>query len=128
MSNLIKNNKPKLNRNEKSGVYKLECVDCPKVYIGQSGRAFKHRIAEHKKSFVNELCNSNYANHLISENHHFNDDYKILHIEQKGRKLNFLEALEINKLKFSGNLLNDQTDLNNSPLLNLSIGFHRTND
>nr|CAH7764687.1 unnamed protein product [Callosobruchus chinensis] len=43
LSNLIKNNKSKLNRNEKSGVYKLECVDCPKVYIGQSGRAFKHR-------------------------------------------------------------------------------------
>lgn len=31
--------------------------------------------------------------------------------ERKGQKLNFLESLEINELKHSGLLLNDQLDL-----------------
>nr|CAH7764881.1 unnamed protein product [Callosobruchus chinensis] len=52
----------------------------------------------------------------------------VLRVIFYNRKLNFLEALKINKLKFSGDLLNDQTDLNNLPLLILSIGFHRAND
>lgn len=49
----------------------------------------------------------------------FNEEFKILHTEKKGLKLNLLESLEINKLKTSEFLLNDQIETNSSPLLNL---------
>ena len=48
-----------------------------------------------------------------------------LHTENKGFKLNVLESMEINKLKNTDLLLNDQLDLNRFPLLNLFCGpFH----
>jgi GIY-YIG catalytic domain len=113
------NNLCKFIKNNKSGVYKLSCGSCHKKYVGQTGRSFKKRISEHKRSFLNQKTDSTYSNHIIEENHDFDENFEILHINSKGTKLNFLEALEINRLKNSENLLNDQTDINNSPLLNL---------
>lgn len=115
----IKNNKTKTNKGKKSGVYKLKCNDCPKIYIGQTGRNFDKRINEHHSSFLKKKKDSNYSNHLIDEQHAFNFDYDILHCENKSLKLNLLESMEINKHKNSNTLLNDQLDLNSSPLLNL---------
>ena len=115
----IKNNKTKLEKNKKSGIYKLTCGDCPKTYIGQTGRNFGKRLKEHQSSFIKGKTDSNYANHLLEYNHNFNHNFEILHTEKKGFKLNLLESLEINKLKSSKNLLNEQLDLNNSPLLNM---------
>lgn len=117
----IKNNKDRNNKENNSGVYKLNCGTCNKIYIGQSGRTFKKRILEHKNSFKNRKDDSTYANHLLEENHMFDDNFDILHIENKGKKLDLLEALEINKYKNSGFLLNEQTDINSSPLLQLFI-------
>lgn len=120
LRNFIKNNKDKTSKNNKSGVYQLTCADCPKTYIGQTGRCFKTRINEHRKSFINQKTDSTFANHLINENHNFNPNFKILHIENKSMKLNLLESMEINKLKKKTDIiLNDQIDTNNSPLLNL---------
>ena len=119
LSKNIKNNKSKTNITDQSGVYQLTCANCPKTYIGQTGRIFSKRIKEHYSSFINKKSDSHYANHLLEENHDFNNQIKILHIENKGNRLNLLESLEINKLKHNNNLLNSQIDLNNSPLLNL---------
>ena len=119
LGKLIKNNKTKTNKLEKSGVYKLNCNDCPKTYIGQTGRCFRKRLKEHYSSFINNKLDSNYGIHLQESQHNFNQNFQILHLQNKGQKLNLLEALEINKLKNSQILLNDQLDLNNSPLLNL---------
>lgn len=119
LGKFIKNNKSKVKKQDKSGVYRLKCGSCDKVYIGQTGRPFKKRINEHKRSFLNNKHDSNYANHLLEEQHTLNNTFTILHVENKGRKLNLLESLEINKLKNSNLLLNDQLDLNRSPLLNL---------
>ena len=121
LGKFIKNSKSKTDKNKKSGVYQLTCKDCPKTYVGQTGRNFQKRIHEHYQSFIKDKNDSNYANHLIEYQHNFDPNFKILHSENKGIKLNLLESLEINKLKNSNLLLNDQLDLNNSPLLNL---FH----
>lgn len=43
----------------------------------------------------------------------------ILSVETKGVKINYFETIEINGLKFSNLLLNDQLHLNNSTQLNL---------
>jgi hypothetical protein len=119
LAKFIKNNKSKTIKGKKSGVYKLNCQTCPKFYIGQTGRCFEKRINEHKKCFLKNRLESHYAAHLINESHSFNDNFQILHTENKSRKLNFLEFKEINKYKHSGLLLNDQLEVNNSPLLNL---------
>ena len=75
---------------------------------------------DHDLSFRNEDGKSNFAKHfLIEPDHVFNTDFEILHVENKGLKLNALESLEINRLKNDDILLNDQIDINSSPLLNL---------
>ena len=56
---------------------------------------------------------------MIEPDHVFNTDFKILHVENKGLKLNALKSLEINRFKNNDILLNDQIDINSSPLLNL---------
>lgn len=120
LGRFIKNNKSKPSKLNQSGVYKLKCgSNCDKIYIGRTFRNFKTRISEHKRSYDYKKLDSNYSNHLITQNHSFDPDFEILHVENKRQKLNLLEALEINKNKNSGNLLNDQLDINCSPLLNL---------
>ena len=37
-------------RDEKSSVYKLDCVDYQGIYIGETGRQLKIGVAEHVKS------------------------------------------------------------------------------
>ena len=69
--------------------------------------------------FINNKLDSNYGIHLQESQHNFNQNFQFLHIQNKGQKLNFLEALEINELKNSQTLLNDQLDLNNFSLLNI---------
>lgn len=51
--------------------------------------------------------------------HNYNDEFEILHVYEKGKKLDFLEAMEINRVKKfpPGLLLNGQLELNSSPLL-----------
>lgn len=121
LSMFIKNNKEKTEKDKKSGVYKLTCGTCDKCYIGQTGRTFKTRISEHLKSYQQKKQDSTYANHLLEENHLPSPEFKILHVENKGLKLNLLESLEINKIKNCNKniILNDQLEINMSPLLNL---------
>ena len=92
------------------------------VYVGQTGRNFKEKITEHSRNYFNQEDTSNYADklrHFIENTHKFNIEYKVLHQAQKGVKLNFLEALEIYRLRDANFLLNDQSDLNSLPLLNI---------
>lgn len=115
------NVKDKTDEKQKCGVYRVDCADCNASYVGQTGRSFDIRYKEHTRN----NSNSNFSKHLVENVHTSNDScLKILHLEEKGTKLNLLEALEINKLKKNNNfkILNDQIDLNFSPLLNLNIG------
>ena len=50
LSNLLYNHKDKINKFDKSGVYKLKCSECDNFYIGQSGRSVKTRFSEHFRS------------------------------------------------------------------------------
>lgn len=121
LGKLLFNSKSKSNLNKKSGVYKLECPECKAAYVGQTGRSFEVRIKEHLKSGTF----SNFREHLEDSGHIINETFqpRILHICNKGTKLNLLEAIEINKINQNKNiiLLNDQTDLNKSRLLNLKF-------
>ena len=42
----------------KGVVYSIPCTDCPKVYIGQTGRCLKHRLKEHHRDLKDRGCGS----------------------------------------------------------------------
>ena len=68
--------KPAFNQEDGPGVYVIPCADCPKKYIGQTGRTLATRLKEHK-SYV-RLAKPNSASavfdHISSQNH--NIDWK----------------------------------------------------
>ena len=87
------------NKFDLPGVYKLNCSNCNKFYIGQTGRCFKQRYIEHTKG-LHSTTESTFANHLIEPNHTYtniNSNMDILHIHTKGQKLDTLKQLEIYK-------------------------------
>ena len=97
---------------DKSGVYKLECEDCPATYIGQSGRKMRIRIAEHTNAVrKNRPTESAFAAHLLETGHSFDEltGVSLLHCENKGRRLTALENIEITKAKYDASitLVND---------------------
>lgn len=113
-----------------TGVYKLTCNDCPKQYIGQSGRSFRTRFREHLPKPKLRTQRSKFAEHLALENHNVNNcesNLHVLHKCTKGPIMNVLENFEIyrafkispntvlnEKLKSDSNILFDRIEaLNN---------------
>lgn len=81
-----------------SGVYRINCSDCNKFYIGQTGRSFKTRFKEHIACLKNPEPKSKFAEHLIDTNHKFDNidtNMQILHKSRKSRRLDRLEEIEI---------------------------------
>ncbi len=67
--------------------------NCPSVYIGQTSRALKNRIKEHKRAINNLDENSQLACHHLTTNHDINlEEVEIIdRCEQWSQRL-FLEA------------------------------------
>lgn len=90
----------------------MNCNDCSKFYIGQTGRQFYTRYKEHIPTLKNNK-HSTFAEHLINTLHtttNITQNMEILHITQKGRKLDTLEQFEIykNTITHKDDILNDQ--------------------
>jgi hypothetical protein len=121
LKSFLVRNKDKRELLDNSGVYLLNCNSCPSVYVGQSGRSVKKRVHEHFLSYKNRDNKSSFGEHLNEHSHNFDPDsgIKLIHKCEKGRRLDRLEALELNRYNVdsSVNILNDQMELNNSPLL-----------
>ena len=64
-------------------VYQVECKDCEKPYIGETGRKLKIRLDEHRKGGEGEHGKtSGLSQHIQQTNHTINfNDAKILHKE-----------------------------------------------
>ena len=77
---------PKDKTDPKEGVYCIECNNCDKVYVGETKRALKTRVAEHKKDVqdhekmkaytrnsrkesMSERHKSAITDHVLQENH-----------------------------------------------------------
>ncbi|XP_046389294.1 uncharacterized protein LOC124158154 [Ischnura elegans] len=115
-------NKDTIEKTNLSGVYEVFC-DCGASYVGQTGRDFTTRMKEHKKCKENGDETSMEAKHLLNSGHDCEFDPVILHVADKGRKLDALEQIEINRRKKSNKpLLNELLYYTSSPLL--SIDFH----
>ena len=118
-----------INKLDLSGVYKINCGDCPAVYIGKTKRSLKIRFNEHLKSTKLENPNSGLAKHLKTANHNCTDDRVVLlHNLRGGTILDTYEILEIRKAKNDGDyLVNDQIDFKNkSPLLDPKLFSENT--
>ena len=74
----------------KSGIYQLKYSDCNKKYVGQIGRSFYHMYKEHYQGFKSGNKSSNFARHLIDDNHPV-VCVKIIHIIKKEGHMNTLE-------------------------------------
>ena len=74
------------------GVYKLNCSDCNKFYIGQTGRSFKQRYIGHTKP-LHSTTESTFANHLIEANNTYiniENNMDILHVHTKAENKTLL--------------------------------------
>ena len=100
----ILRNKITIPLEKKTGLYKLLCDDCECFYIGQTGRGFQKRFIEHtpkhnlKGQTSPSSVKSNYARHLINENHKYissNSNLKPIYFCNKGAYMNALEEFEI---------------------------------
>lgn len=55
-----------------SGVYQLQCSNCPLKYVGQTGRTFNIRFKEHIHDIKNNGQNSKFAQHILDTMHDYN--------------------------------------------------------
>jgi hypothetical protein len=85
-------------------------MDCPLIYIGQTGRTFKTRYKEHIQAIKSNNDNSGYSNHMLNTGHTYGniaDTMKVLKTEKKGKHLNTLEKYHIYKTSKEGLQMND---------------------
>ena len=80
VGSILKKPKEKFSKDLSTGViYKINCKDCDKVYIGQTSRALRSRTREHKRAIFTGDRNSLLTQHCIKNNHNFDlDDVKII--------------------------------------------------
>lgn len=55
LGQLLGTTKDKIEKRDKSGIYKIEWDDCEEIYIGQSRRAVKERFDEHLKYISKQI-------------------------------------------------------------------------
>ena len=68
---LLVHPKDRVPMDERKGVvYSIPCTECPKVYIGQTGRSLKHRLKEHRRALKNgDMAASALAEHALTAGH-----------------------------------------------------------
>jgi len=95
-------------------VYKIDCKNCEKVYIGQTKRHLSTRINEHKNNIKNTAGNfSVVSQHRIEFDHDFDwCKLNILHKELNRRKREIAEMFYIKKFDNNINLQRDTENLN----------------
>jgi hypothetical protein len=116
--NLVRERQNQNNFNS-CGVYQLECGDCNKKYVGQTGRPFHVRFKEHERDFNNSSSKSLYAKHLLDTGHAMQpiqSCMKILEYQRKSKKLNTLEQYHIYRLCKLEAPLNEQFTENRNPI------------
>jgi hypothetical protein len=69
-----------------SGIYQLQCSECPKRYIGQTGRTFEIRYKEHIRDIRNNEPNWKYAQHILDTTHEYGQIQKIMKPLYIGKK------------------------------------------
>ena len=94
ISSILKKPKDRIDKISTTGVvYRINCKECNKVYVGQTSRALKTRIKEHTKTFFNLDRNSQLVQHHLQTQHDFDfDGVEIIDRESQWNKRLVLEA------------------------------------
>ena len=109
--------KNRSNLDKSNVVYKVNCNDCPAVYVGTTKRKLSNRISEHKNALFKPYIHSNVAEHAFQFKHDINfNNPEISYIQHKYSARKFLESIEIKKHKLSNKILmndpqNSQTSI-----------------
>jgi hypothetical protein len=72
----------------------MKCLDCPKKYIEQMGRAFNTRYKEHIYDIRSNNSNTEYANHILNTGHTYGPIDDVMEIMETGKKAKYLNTLE----------------------------------
>lgn len=119
---LFTNVKDKIdNLNRHNVVYKINCLDCDKTYIGQTSTKLKQRISLHKSNIRTNKDTCQLTIHSRKENHYpdFNN-VKILDYENNTNKRSFLEMVRIFQ---NSNCINSRKDISGLSII-FSYLFH----
>lgn len=80
-------------------IYKIECLNCTGVYIGQTSQWLKKRIQQHKLSIKNNKETTALSQHAINKQHSFNFNINEVKVLDSGcnnyKKRLFLEMVHI---------------------------------
>jgi transposase-like protein len=71
-----------------SGICQLKCLDCPKKYIGQTGRTFKTRYKEHLQAIHNNRPDTEYSRPIFDSRHTYGNIEKTSTILRKAKREN----------------------------------------
>lgn len=118
IENILLNNKDKIDIYEKSGVYKIKCPICNKIYIGKTTRTLNIRLKEHLKQNTSMVYK-----HITETGHQIKKENMSLLIElQKSNLLDYTEKYFIFKhLKEGFELLNENIDISSAPLFTINL-------
>ena len=72
--------------NNPSGVYRLKCNTCNKVYVGQSGRAITKRYKEHIRYIKSNNPVSAYATYILQNIHEFGREKDTMHLVKNAKE------------------------------------------
>ncbi|XP_044738897.1 uncharacterized protein LOC123300392 [Chrysoperla carnea] len=98
LRSMLCNTKDRIPNNKKSGIYKVDCADCSKGYIGQTARSLSVRYKEHIAHFNNKRKEkSSVASHAMETGHQIGE-IKLLKLVNIPSKLDAYESLYINRM------------------------------
>ena len=110
-TNTIQQLAGKQTHSDPSGVYKLKCSTCNKVYVGQSGRTISVRFKEHIRCIRSNNSTSAYATHILENRHEYGtkeNTLKLLKACQKGTHMDCWEALYMQVFRQQKILIDEQ--------------------
>jgi hypothetical protein len=99
------------NKFDGSGVHQLICPNCKMKYMGQTGRSFHTRFAEHFRDFKYANHKSKFAQHLLENNHSIgpiDSIMEVLHTTRKGKLMDTLERFHIYNVTHENIQINDK--------------------
>jgi len=97
LHNVLYNHKTKIPKEMQNGVYRINCLNCGKAYIGETKRYLKVRKKEHKTAVDQKLINkSPVAEHCVCSDHFIDwDNMKIIKRENNDFLRKFYESIAI---------------------------------
>ncbi len=112
--NILVKPKDKIKKGEKVGiVYQLKCHDCDDTYVGESGRALKTRVEEHRRP------NSAVATHAKENRHSIDYEWvQILDQESNWNKRGIKESIHI---RIHGSTINRDAGRHHLPAIYNSL-------